>query len=138
MACPDTSGGQYAPLEEKKVLGRVNADVGHLAESIQFPALTGYSPQSRRDAQKKEPVAVFGVTRVAAVGLLQKGEHSAGASGGEIAGGQVRYEAAVGPRDLAPSGLMLAQPLQTFGCSLVDDGGQTVKHATCSQRNDIL
>lgn len=106
ITCPVTRVG-YAPLEEKEVLGRVNADIGHLAEVVQLPALTGYSSQSRGDTQKKEPITVFGVARVS-VGLLQKCEYSAGASGGEFAGGHVRYHASVGPRDLSPCGLMLA------------------------------
>ena len=138
VACPNTWGLGYTPLEEKEVLGRVNADIGHLAKAAQFPALTGYAPQSRWDAQKKESITTIISVAGVVLGLPQKSKHSTGAGSGEIAGGHVRYEATIGPRNLAPSGLMLTQPLQSFRCSLIHSGRRSVQHATCRQRYDIL
>lgn len=73
-----------------------------------------------------------------AVGLFQKCENASGDSGGEIARSIVCDDAAVGPRQLSPGSLMLAQPLQSFGGVLADAPRRTVLHAASSKRDYVL
>ena len=103
-------------MKQEEVLGSINTEIRHLSETGQLPALSSYSPQLRRNAEKEEPVAEVRVARVT-VRLFQKGKHAPGDGGGEIARGLVCYDAAAGPCNLPPGSLMLAQPLESFGRS---------------------
>jgi hypothetical protein len=104
------------PVKQEEVLGSIDTEIRHLPEAAQLPALSSYSPQLRRDAQKEEPVAEVRIVRVTIV-LLQKSKYAPGDGGGEIARILVCYDAAAGPCDLPPGSLMLAQPLESLGRS---------------------
>ena len=128
---------QYVPVKQEKILSRINAEVRHLSKTIQLPALSRYSSELRRDAQKEEPIAHSRVGKATIV-LFQKREHASGDGGGEIASSRVCYDAAAGPCDFPPSSLMLAQPLESFRCSLTEHDRQVILHATGGQRDCVL
>ena len=70
-------------MEQKEILGRVDAEIGHdLAKAIQLPALSRYSTRPRRDPQKEESITQFRVARVAS-GLFQKCKNASGDCDGD-------------------------------------------------------